>query len=136
HLIGVRDIELYMVDPIYVHCQPLGMMGVSSTMCAGMVVLVEVVLGRPKASVTLWPPKANVLDSTSSTGPTLGVPRTWSRSQAGSGSSRLAVGGRIPRLTDSAATAASTTPDAPSRCPVNALIELTAGPCEPNTVLI
>src|SRR5579859_3561981 len=46
------------------------------------------------------------------------------------------VGGSTPRPTARALAAASTAPEAPSMCPVTALIELTAGHRSPNTDLM
>ncbi len=46
-------------------------------------------LAGPNTRLTLWPPKANEFDSAAPTGPVRAGPRTWSRSQSGSGSSRL-----------------------------------------------
>ena len=53
--------------------------------------------------------------------------------QAGSGSSRWCVGGSSPRRAPARSAAASSTPEAPSRWPVSALVELTGTPPTPKT---
>ena len=85
------------------------------------------VVAVPRTRLTLWPPKPNELDS------------AYSRSDlAGFLADVVQLAGRV-RVVEvvrrrqqtgrsaQAAAAASTTPEAPSMCPVNALVELTAG---------
>ena len=92
--------------------------------------------GLASTRLTLWPPKPKELDSTACGRAGRGSLRMWSTSTSGSGSSRLWVGGSSPRCSARMPIAASITPEAPSRCPVTPLVELTGGLAWPNTVPI
>ena len=60
----------------------------------------------------------------------------WSSWRCGWDSSRFLADGRIPLPTDMAEIAASTVPEAPSRWPVTASVDLIAGPSVPKSVRI
>src|SRR5215472_13883264 len=87
------------------------------------------------ASTALRPPNAKEFDRQASTDNL----RRWfgitSRSHAGSGEVKFAVGGSIPSLSANMVAAASRAPAAPSACPCIDFVELTASrsACVPKT---